>query len=33
MDATGWELTPLSQYEMVLTLDAAGSGAAVRPPP
>ena len=22
MEATGWELTPLSQYEMMLTLDA-----------
>jgi ribosomal protein S18 acetylase RimI-like enzyme len=32
MDATGWELTPLSQYEMVLDLDGGGSRAAVRPP-
>jgi GNAT superfamily N-acetyltransferase len=32
MDATGWQLTPLSQYEMVLELDGAGSRAAVRPP-
>jgi ribosomal protein S18 acetylase RimI-like enzyme len=32
MQATGWELTPLSQYEMVLALDTAGSRTSVRPP-